>query len=393
VNTIEGQLRDAYRAAAETVRPQTVLRRVSPLPSPGRRAGRSRHARIRRPRRRLLIPLAAAAGVTAVVTAVALLPRVAPGRPAKTGPAPSGVLTTPHFFVALEWSLPPSMSVFNATTGKQGARITLPFPATQLAGVATGDGRTFVVAAASAQACSTSLYQFSVAGDGRPSALAPFTKIPGVASPWSMAVSANGQIVAFEALACQGGQIQQPTPVHPRAEGYLSVLNTATGQAKRWTFERYFGNLATNAGSVSISADGGLVGFGSRVLDTSAAPGSLDAHSRVVVQPEEFGHSVIPGGLNIAPDGKSAYFYTFQVAGVRPAAWQLGSLDLATGQTQLVRNFPGGNWPTAAAFDPTGRYLLTEFARPATGLAVLDVSTGRLTQLNANWTGNPQIAW
>ena len=406
---LEDRLREAYRAAAETVRPEIVLQHTAGhvpgadrrVRRPGPRAGRSR------PRSRLLIPLAAAAGVALVATTVAVaLPRVAPGLGSGPGPAAPTVLTTPGFFVVMNWSQTPTLFVVDAATGKQGARITLPFPASELTGVATGDGQTFVVAAVGPGSCSTSLYRFSLAADGTPSALTEFTTIAGpLDGPWSMAVSANGEIVA-QTLACQGGQPQQPSPRDPQAEGYLSLLNTATGQTKQWNFEDYLGNFTTNTGNVSISADGSVVGFGNRVLDTSAAPGPLDTSSRVVVQPGEFGPSVISDGLNVAPDGKSAYFSTFQVAHDKPVGvnWQLRVLDLATGQTRLVRSFPGtGGGPAAGTFDPTGRYLLAEStlrSGPATTLAVLDLATGQLTQLNvAGWvvdpsgTPDPEIAW
>ena len=71
------------------------------------------------------------------------------------------------------------MYVANATTGAQGARISLPFPATDLISVATGDGQTFVVAATAPEGCTTTLYRFSLAANGTPSAMTPFTTSPG----------------------------------------------------------------------------------------------------------------------------------------------------------------------------------------------------------------------
>ena len=154
MNTVEDRLRDAYRAAAETVRPETVL-------AQGVRGLRDDDPpRARRPRRwpargRLLIPLAAAAAVAAVaIGASVLLPRPAPARGGPPRPAAGRPRTSPAFFVALNWSLHPSMVVVNATTGTRGATIRLPFRATELTGVATGDGRTFVAAARTA-ACRT----------------------------------------------------------------------------------------------------------------------------------------------------------------------------------------------------------------------------------------------
>lgn len=404
MNTLEDRLRDAYRAAAETVRPELVLQHIT---SPDRQAGPARppsRTRLRRPpnrlRNRLLVPLAAAAAVTAVATTAAVLvPRLAGGPRTSTGTSQPTLLTTPDFFVALNWTQSPSMFVVNATTGRQGARITLPFPATHLTAVVTGDDRMFLVAATSPGSCSTSLYRFSLAADGKPSVLAAFMNIAAqVSDPWSMAMSANGQIVAYATPACQGGR-DQPSPRHPRAEGYLSVLDTVTGQTKRWSFPQYLTTFPPGTGNVSISADGSKVGFGNRVLATSAAPGSLAAHSRVVAQDGEFGQSVSLGGLNIDPDGKTVYFETNQVANDKPVwtSWQLRALNLATGQTRLVGSFPGSaGSPAAATFDPTGRYLLAESVvrtGPTTELAVLNLATGQLRQLSAKWAENPELAW
>ncbi|HTZ29223.1 MAG TPA: hypothetical protein VMC83_34805, partial [Streptosporangiaceae bacterium] len=108
MNTLEDRLRDAYRAAAETVRPETIHQDaiLSPPDHARRRtrrtgqAGRAGHGASWR---RLLIPLAAAVAVIAVAAVVAvLLPRAAPGlgrgKPT-TGPATPTLLTTPAYFV------------------------------------------------------------------------------------------------------------------------------------------------------------------------------------------------------------------------------------------------------------------------------------------------------
>jgi len=390
VNTVEDRLRDAYRAAAETVRPETVL-------AEGVRGLRDDDPpRARRPRRwpargRLLIPLAAAAAVAAVaIGASVLLPRPAPDRsgPPQASAAGRG---TPAFFVALNWSLRPSMVVVNATTGTRGATIRLPFRATELTGVATGDGRTFVAAARTA-ACRTSLYRFRVSARGRPTTLTRFASVPGViGSPWDMALARDGRTIAYATLAC--GQ--------PR-KAYLAVVNTATGQMRRWTFG--VGTASAGqpfqdcTGDVSLSAGGHLVAFCDRVLRTNAPPGSLVRRGRVVARSGEFGPSVVLGGLEVAPDGKTVYFDTFRVRHGKPTwrGWQLRAFDLATGRTSLVRSLPGTQGtPAAVASDPTGRFLMIEYALRdgPTRLARLDLATGRLTPLNARWVVDAAIAW
>jgi hypothetical protein len=405
VNTLEDRLRDAYRAAAETVRPEAL-----PPNAPLSRGGRGRRQASMtgwphhgRSRLRLLIPAAAAVAVIAVaVTVSALLPRAVPsirGRgPASSQPSAPAILSTPGYFVALNWTQHPYMFVVNATTGAQGARISLPFPATDLDSVATGDGQTFVVAASPAHSCSTSLYRFSLGADGTVSAMTLFTKVTGViGDPWSMAVSSTSQVIAYDTLAC--GPPPRSLAQRNNETGYLSVLNTATGQTKQWTFKNTM-STGSGTGNVSISADGGVVGFRNTVLDTDAAPGTLAARSRVVATPGEFGPSVIPGGLNIAPDGQTAYFDTFRIAGNKPV-WGSSAirvLDLATWQTRPVRMFAGVvGTPAAVAFDPTGQFLLAQYvqrtAPEATKLFRLDLATGQATQLNASWAVDPEIAW
>jgi hypothetical protein len=414
VNTLEDRLRDAYRAAAETIRPEEILSGaiLSPPDHARRRARRTGQTGPGPSRRRVLIPLAAAVAVIAVAAVVAvLLPRAAPGlgrgKPT-AGQTTPALLTTPAYFVVLNWSQHPSMHVVNATTGAQGARISLPFPRTDLTSVATGDGQTFVVAATTGS-CSTTLYRFSLGANGTPGTMTAFTKLAGqLFDPWDMAVSAGGQFVAYQTLACNNlspEQLAKAAKGHRPQRGYLSVLDTATGQTKQWTYHTSVGEFMPGTRNVSISANGSVVGFSNEVIDTSAPAGSLAAHARVVATNGEFGPSTIVGGLNVSPDGRAAYFATFRTANDKPvwSSWQLRAFDLATGQTRLVRSFPGTEGgPAAVTFDPTGRYMLVGSVintgtpakpLPTTKLAVVDVATGQLTQLNATWALDPAIAW
>jgi len=402
VNTLEDRLRDAYNAAAETVRPDAI--QEGAILSPPDHA-RRRARRTRRPgqagrgaaRRRVLIPLAAAAAVIAVAAAVAVLvPRAAPGlggRPTSGQTAPV-LLTTPAYFVELNWTTHPSMYVASATTGAQGARISLPFPRTDLTSVATGDGQTFVVAATAPEGCSTTLYRFTLAANGTPSPMTAFTTVTGqIGDPWSMAVSAGARFIAYQTLAC--GQQLNSVAEQNNARGYLSVLDTVTGQTRQWTFR----NDLPGTGNVTISANGGVVGFANEVIDTSAPPGSLRARGRVVATNGEFGPSTIVGGLTVSPDGKTAYFATFGDVNDKPVwtSWQLRTFDLATGQTSLLRNIPGTEGPPGpVTFDPTSSYLLIQYVTRAVlggSLIRLDLATGQVASLNVSWAVDPEIAW
>lgn len=111
MNTTEERLRDAYQAAAETVSPEPVLRRLSLSSSAGSagsagsgwRTGRAEASRLRR----VVVPLAAAATVSGVLTGSVLHARAlesgAPASPRSThgagfpvaGQAPGGGLLNP----------------------------------------------------------------------------------------------------------------------------------------------------------------------------------------------------------------------------------------------------------------------------------------------------------
>lgn len=114
---------------------------------------------------------------------------------------------------------------------------------------------------------------------------------------------------------------------------------------------------------MSLSADGREVAFSDWVLPTDAPAGNLTSRGRVVARNGEFGRSTALGGLEITPDGRSAYLSTFRVRNDKPAGgWQLREFDLATGRSRLVHSFPGTSATMAAVTpSPSGRYLLIEY--------------------------------
>ncbi|HEV2377909.1 MAG TPA: hypothetical protein VGS19_37835 [Streptosporangiaceae bacterium] len=400
MNTLEDRLRDAYRAYTDTIRPETVL----PHGVQGLRGNThppARPARRIRSLSTLLIPLAAAVAVTAVVagTEFGLAPHIFTGH--GHGQPAAAANPTPAFFVALNWRIHPSMFAVNATTGTPGTRIHLPSSAGQLAGVATGDGRTFVAAAAQPRACQTALYRFRLAANGTPTPPAKFATVPGlISSPWEMAVTGSGRTVVYDALDCG-----QPSSSHV-VRGFLAMVDTTTGQTKHWTFTDRQGNVPGSrnrnlpcGGDTSLSVSEHAIGFCDLVVLDDAPPGPVLQRGRLVARDGEFGRDTAIGGMDLAPDGKTVYFASFHFKHNKPVDtnWQLRRFDLATGQTRLVRNVPGTQGTEAAATpDPTGRYLLIEYTAPrtwATRLARLDIATGQVTQLNASWAIEAEIAW
>jgi hypothetical protein len=118
----------------------------------------------------------------------------------------------------------------------------------------------------------------------------------------------------------------------------------------------------------------------------------------VVATNGEFGPSTIIGGLNVSPDGRTAYFATFRTANNKPVwtSWQLRTFDLATGQTRLVSNIRGHRGrPCRRHVRPDrqlhpGRVHHPQRADHQAGPARPRDRQG--AQLNASWAVNPAMA-
>jgi hypothetical protein len=205
----------------------------------------------------------------------------------------------------------------------------------------------------------------------------------------------NGSHLSMSLAQLSGRKPLSTNSTNSSAIEAVSVLDTVTGQTKRWTFR----NNLRGTGNVSISASGSVVGFANEVVDTSAPAGRLTARGHVVATNGEFGPSTIVGGMDVSPDGKTAYFATFSTVNDKPVwtDWQLRTFDLATGQTHLARNISGTEGsPSAVTFDPTGGYMLLEHVistGPTTELMRVDLATGQSAPLNVSWAVDPKFAW
>jgi hypothetical protein len=373
VNTLEDRLRDAYQAAAQTVRPETVL-------AGGVRGLRDteRGRRAPRPRGRRLIPLAAAAAVTAVAVGATVLAQHATPGPSRAR-AGGATVSTPGYFVALDpHARPPYLFAVSAVDGAKSSVFSLPSSAGRLAAVATGDGRMFLAATVRPGACGTDLYRFGLTAHGRPAAVTEFATVPGeILATSALAVTANGQTVAYAAGACAPSQSE-----------YLAVVNTVTGQSKRWTFPGHGGPSAV----VSLSADGSTVLCGNLLVRTDARDGPIEARGSVV-------HTArYAEDLELAPDGKTVYFTTLPPTHPGEAEpWTVRALNLATEQIRLVVSFPSLSAGEPVSVDPTGRYLLGEYwprwLSHAPLLIRIDVATREATQLTSTWGVWTPIVW
>ncbi len=408
MRTIEDRLRDAFRADAQTVRPETIRPFVSPGMRPGRPAGN-------RPRGRVMIPVAAAVAVGLVtVGTVVVLPRVLASHDHSHHAPPSGIATgypggrmpsgpPPRFFVAITFSndrtAATELSVINATTGRITGRITSPGPHRNFQAVAPlGNDRTFV-AEASGVRCDSWLYRFTLTAAGKPTGLTPLAvpMVPGrPVGPASLATSADGQLLAFATGRC-AGRIKAR-----QIFGHVGVIDLTSLHVTTWSYL-----FPANPASLSLSADGRLLelvsnpsnGSGGNsivynaawVVRTSAAPGPLAQRYRKL-----FGPPTWPSATVLSPNGRLTW--ALQPRYVRAAPrWRVMLTMHQTATGRLLRTwhiFPRQAYLSDPSLSPSvsGRYLLVFGFNY--GVEQLDLATGKLTKVPGNNAYLPvDVAW
>jgi hypothetical protein len=430
MSTLEDRLRDAFRADADTVRPESI----APGPPPRPRPARSAPGRPGLRRARVLIPLAAAAAVIAIVAGLSLAapqrsgsrpttgsstpvpglsgpPTGQPPTPAGPPPEPSlaanasqGVPAStpapgmPRFYVTIY--IPPvggvdDIVVRDTATGQVTGRINPP-RSTVFAGLAaTAGDRTFITTIDPDTGCSpVQLYQFQLNQSGIPGQLKPLhITLPGAVAQGEgdLAITPDGRTIAYDSGLCSPD------------ENEVGVINLATRQARVWSHPVSLAKeIALPNIDVSLSADGRLLGYatfeGAGVLRTSAPAGSLNAHSRLVSR------TVI--WQAVAGDGDALYTCSvspFHSGGLLPntGALTFSRISLTGGGTQVIASWPHVSGPECyATLDPAGNYLLVQFPGTAQGVAgwshaaILNLATGKLTDINAPAFYGPfDIAW
>jgi hypothetical protein len=422
VSTLEDRLRDAFRADAETVRPEAI---PGPPAPPRRPAPRRPGLR----QRRVLIPLAAAAAVIALVVGLAAAPPLLhgqehqanppgpgpflpSGQPAVPhGPVPTPVLGTnasrgvlasapapgvPRFYVTAYFAPAGGVSylvVRDSTTGRVASRIN-PRTGYFFAAIAAPAGdRTFVTPVESNTGCTSQLYRFRLNGQGRPGPLVPLhITVPGTYSETGdLAITPDGRTIAYATYLCDG-------------EGEVGVIHLATRQVRVWRWTGFSTPM-----NLSLSADGRLLGYtmfpgrtrasgGAMILPTSAPAGSLAKHSRVL------SHTALWSALS--GDGTSLYYCTVSPYRGVPlpnvGTLTYGTLSLAGGGQHVIASWPDVSSPQCyASLDPAENYLLVQFPTSVPNssggwarTAVLGLRTGRLTGINAPAFYGPfDIAW
>lgn len=412
MSTLEDRLRDAFRADADTVRPEMI---------PGLREqvadgyGVAGHGRSRR--KRLAIPLAAAAAVAVIaVTASVVVPGILSGQPNRV-PAPSGSIAQgypgdrvpggprPRFFVAIMPSSRSSglvnaaaLEVFSSETGRLVGRLAPPPPGRYFQAVAAlGNDRTFVAEAAAAHGvCRTWLYRFRLTPGGQPTGLAPLAvpEVAGRANPSALlAASADGKVIAYDTTACT-----ETAASIVRDYGQVGVIHLGSGKVTAWTYR----SPATPL-DLSLSADGSQLAMVSNpsngtwesssqfnsawVLRTDAAPGQLARRYRKVV-PEPPGLGEV-GAEALSPTGAVMYASTTSSVLGRSFRMTLGAYQTATGRLIRVWHvFPrlgDTSDGLGVSSDVSGRYLLV--FQWTDRIEMLDLATGRLSKVPGTASG------
>jgi hypothetical protein len=384
MRAMEDRLRDAFGAAAETV---TAL----DLPGPPTTAGRSRAARglqawASRARMPALVPAAAAACVAVIiVTATLVVPRLLAGPPA--GRAGSALAGAPRFFAGIAnppGQYPPStvLNVYRSATGRVIASVRPPIPGHGFQAVARlGSDRTYVAAVvANHRNCTTRLYRFTVDPRGRPSRLTPLS-VPQVTGTVAELVgSADGNVLAYTAGTCG-------------LHGHMvaGVIHLATRQASAWPYPSRVGRRPATFGSLSLTADGSVLGFlagpvsplaaqEAWVLPTSAPPGPLAHRARMVLH-------LRTGVFRTLLNSTGSQMYLETLSALRGGVVVLGLYSTTTGKRiRLVgRLAPGGlNFAAPHISIDAARQQVLAYGYPdPSRVTVMNLTTGRRASITA----------
>ncbi len=332
-SSIEDRLRDAYRGAADTVRPDGVRR----LDEQSVALHSFRSTRGRRAPRRVLIPLGAAASVALVGVLLGVLAGARqsaernPVPPAQTG-APAG-----RFLVAVSSTDKHSLTVHNKFSGASVATIAAPSPGMVFAALATGDGRHYVAVLWRKGACRSWIYQFRLNAAGQPGALTPYPLATTDRLVHRIAVSADDSTLAYAS---------EPCPKSSTAAEDLSVVRVASLATRTWSIPSQI-----SIASLSLTEHGRQLayifgparqyGSGAYVLPASAASGPALQRSRVVATGAQLGRDKAIFSGAITPDGADVYFISSGTGRSYGHGWQVRMASLATRKISVVGRYPG----------------------------------------------------
>ena len=401
MNGIEDRLRDAYRGAAGTVQPDSLL----PLAPPGQADTASRTARARQ---RKLVPLLAAAAVVLIAVTAVVIPHAWPGGTDSRSPAAvpqafaGGRIPSagrPRFIAEVRWTHSSitgrgngtALTVVSATSGRVTGTLAPPRPGQYFQSVAAlGGTKSFVAAAVDRHVCATYFYRFRLTRAGRPYGLVPLLRgaMPGQIKdvPDQLAGSGDGSTVAYSTIICD---ITRANLV--RHLGDVGVIDVRTGSVRTWSYKN-----PASPYDLSLSADGRLLGLisnpsnGTRMgseslnalwtLRTDSPPGQLARYYHQSVRRPAASASVDAGALS--PTGHVAFAIVSRYN--RKTWWRsvFGRYATRTGTplgTVRVLSRQGVlTTPMTISADPSGRYVLwSEY----NFVKEIDLATGRMTVL------------
>lgn len=393
MNVLEDRLRDAYRAAADTIDPATV---ANPPMSAHFRATLSR-------RMRILTPLAAAAAVAIVVIAATLVGGASSHHHARPGrPHPAAAPVSLPAFTLVD--LGSSVKVYETRTGSEVAKLRAP-AGQQFEDVASGGAAgTFLAATGlSGSACHAFFYRFHLSATGQPSRLTLLRSVPG-SQPTAVIGVPGGRSYAYSTTHCVtappnggvgiSGQAGNRTWDYPSGDDYaISLASTADGRTLALSFFVAYG---TGPGT----------GFQDVLLNTNSSSRTAAGASRIL--------SSVPvsATLAISPDGQTLY-----ACASDGTTGTLAAYSSTTGaQIRVLHQWPvtgsGGGAPgTGSGYlsrgfscqistDLTGRYLLAAVSLDANSdhwkLTGFDLKTGASARVPVRASlpfRGAQLAW
>lgn len=347
MNTVEDRLRDAYRAAANTVNPDSV---------PG--LGDQVIGVARRPRSRRLqfaLPAVAAAATCALIVATTtLVPHAAarhttrvPARSAASARPADSASALPPFIVVSQGD---SLMVYDTLSGVVAGTMNAP-SGQQFDEVAPdGNDRTFLVATgldSLSDSCSATFYRLQLTAGGQPLTLTQLRTMTGYTPT---AVAADGGTFAYSVAHCATGSGHQSSN---------TVIGYIGAGSRRWTFtlsEDYANNLAVSASAGKLAfpmfIPGGGLDQAGLVLDTGSRSGTVAGASRVTLRSHGGVQSVA-----ISANGATLYACSSQGTTMTIAAY-----DTATGmRTRVLRDWAVSQKSVIIcdlSTDASGGYLL-----------------------------------
>jgi DNA-binding beta-propeller fold protein YncE len=450
VNPLEDRLREAYRAAADTVRPETVLpggvRGVHGDGGPPARPGR--RGRSRRP---LLVPLAAAAAVTVAVGTVYVLGSQLFGHAPRPEQPPAAPTLYMYFY---NGSHEGTVTPVNTATGTPGKRIHVsvpgptthlgqlggppkdyfaPFPAGQI--VITPDGKTAYLTTGS----TVTPVNTATGRPGKPIYLGGHP----VNYPDHIAVTPDGKTVYVTAESgCVLAANVQVTTSWATAFEHCAItvtpISTATGTPGKTIYVGPGGTtsgvLAYPPGQIVITSDGKTAYITTRsgVTPISTATGTAGktitpgktipfdlgfAGGNIAVTPDgktvyvALGYEVVPistvtgrpgkpipvgpseflssGQIAITPDGKTAYFvnYNDSVTPINTATGTPGK-PIPVGGSPRFGDIHGSNPVGQIAITPDGKTAYVAFGSDVTPISTATGIPGKTIHVGGQLNGS-----